>query len=163
MNKTITKVAIGAFVALTFIVYSTHQRSEGSQAISKLSSNSTPQPSATAVASATPAATSTATPKPTKKPGQFKDGSYTGKSYDAFYGFVQVRATVSGGKLSNVEFLDYPQDRSNSIEINQYAMPILKSQAIQIQSALVDGVSGATDTSQAFIESLSDALAQARA
>ncbi|USN96977.1 MAG: FMN-binding protein [Candidatus Nomurabacteria bacterium] len=166
MNRTIAKVAIGAFVAFTFVIYSTHQRSEGTQAISQLSANTTSQAIVNKASSTTtPSSSSTpvASSSVSKTTSKYKDGSFTGKSSDAFYGFIQVKATISGGKLTNVDFLDYPQDRSNSIYINQYAMPILKSQAIQVQSAQVDGVSGATDTSQAFIESLGDALAQARA
>jgi len=93
----------------------------------------------------------------------YKDGAYTGSAADALYGYIQVKATVKDGKLTDVEFLQYPNDRRNSVEINSQAMPMLKQQAIQIQSAKVDGVSGATDTSQAFIQSLGDALQQAKA
>jgi len=57
----------------------------------------------------------------------------------------------------------YPNDRRESVDINSQAMPYLKQEAIQAQTAQVDGVSGATDTSQAFIQSLGSALKQARA
>ena len=101
-------------------------------------------------------------PAPTPTPGgQYKDGKYIGTAADAFYGNVQVVATVSGGKLSNVQFLQYPNDRSHSIEINQYALPILRREAIQAQNANVDIVSGATDSSYAFQQSLQSALSQA--
>ena|SRR5579884_2888974 len=93
---------------------------------------------------------------------RYKDGTYTGPSTDAFYGFVQVQATISGGKITDVTFLDYPQDRSTSRDINSQAMPYLRQEAIQVQNANVDGVSGATDTSQAFIQSLQGALSQAQ-
>jgi uncharacterized protein with FMN-binding domain len=49
------------------------------------------------------------------------------------------------------------------VEINGYAIPQLTTEAIQAQSAQVDVVSGATDTSYAFMQSLSDALTQAQA
>lgn len=93
---------------------------------------------------------------------QYKNGEYTGKVANAFYGNIQVKAIVSGGKITDVQFLDYPHDRQNSIRINTYAMPILKSETIKAQSAEVDGVSGASATSAAFKESLSSALAQAK-
>lgn len=93
---------------------------------------------------------------------QYKNGEYTGNIADAYYGNVQVKATISGGKITDVQFLDYPNDRQNSIRINTYAMPILKSEAIQAQSAKVDVVSGATATSGAFQESLASTLAQAK-
>jgi hypothetical protein len=56
----------------------------------------------------------------------------------------------------------YPNDRNRSIEINQYADPLLTTEAIQAQSGQVDIISGATDTSEAFIQSLSAALTQAQ-
>ncbi len=94
--------------------------------------------------------------------GKYKDGQYTGPSTDAYYGNVQVKVTVSGGQVADVQFLDYPQDRGTSVYINSQAMPILKSEAIQMQTAPVDAVSGATYTSQAFNQSLASALSQAR-
>lgn len=91
----------------------------------------------------------------------YKDGSYTGSVADAFYGNIQVRAVIQGGKITDVKFLQYPNDQGNSVAINQQAMPYLKQEALQAQSANVDGVSGATDTSIAFKQSLSSALQQA--
>ena len=92
----------------------------------------------------------------------YKDGTYTGSSADAFYGTIQVQATIQNGKIADVQFLQYPNDRSESIQINQQAMPMLKQEAIQAQSANVDIVSGATDSSQAFMQSLASALSQAK-
>ncbi len=97
----------------------------------------------------------TPTPEPT---GQYKNGSYTGNSINFFYGTMQVRAIISGGKLTDVKFLKYPNDRPTSVEINTQAMPILKSEAIKSQTANVDIVSGATDSTIAFNESLGSAL-----
>lgn len=101
------------------------------------------------------------TPAPAPSSGQYKDGTYTGSVEDAYYGNVQVRVTVSGGQITNVQFLQYPNDRETSRLINAQAMPMLIQQAIQAQSANVDGVSGATDTSMAFQTSLGNALNQA--
>lgn len=99
---------------------------------------------------------------PTQAPsGRYKDGNYTGDVADAFYGNIQVQAVISGGKLTDVIFLQYPNDRQTSVEINTQAMPMLKSEALSAQSAAVDGVSGATDSSHAFIQSLGSALAKA--
>jgi uncharacterized protein with FMN-binding domain len=118
----------------------------------------------------TPVATPTPTPAPTPAPvvavkpvGQYTDGSYTGSSANAYYGTVQVKAVVSGGKLADVQFLQYPSDRSTSRYINSQAMPLLTQEAISAQNAQVNGVSGATFTSQAFIQSLTSALSQAKA
>jgi len=111
-----------------------------------------------------PKPTPAPTPMPVAKPkGEYNDGTYTGSVADAFYGNIQVKATVSGGKLTNVTFLQYPNDRSTSVMINQQAMPGLVQEALQAQSASVNGVSGAMQTSEAFRASLGAALAQAKA
>lgn len=116
----------------------------------------------------TPTSTSTTTPTPTpvtpppKPKGLYVDGSYTGSVADAYYGNVQVQAVVSGGKITDVQFLQYPNTHSTSVYINSQAMPFLKQEAIQSQSANVSIVSGATDTSMAFQQSLAAALAQAK-
>jgi uncharacterized protein with FMN-binding domain len=94
--------------------------------------------------------------------GSYKNGTYTGSAQDAFYGIVQVQIVVSGGRISNVTFLQYPNENSTSRFINNQAMPVLQQEAIQVQSANVNIVSGASQTSQAFITSLTDALAQAK-
>ena len=92
----------------------------------------------------------------------YKDGQYDGNAADAYYGLVQVRAIIQGGKLTDVQFLSYPSDRSYSVELNTYALPKLKSEAIQNRSAKVNMISGATNSSRAFISSLSSALSQAQ-
>ena len=101
------------------------------------------------------------TSAPVQQQGQYKNGTYTGDSSDAYYGNVQVQAVIKNGALSNIVVLDYPQDRSTSVAKNTRAMPILVSEAIQAQSANVNTVSGATYSSGAFKQSLSSALSQA--
>ncbi len=104
--------------------------------------------------------TNSATPPTTT--GVYKDGTFTGSPGDAFYGLIQVQVTVANGNLSDVQFLQYPNDRGNSVRINMHAMPILKSEAIQVQNANVNIVSGATASSIAFQQSLASALQQAQ-
>lgn len=92
----------------------------------------------------------------------YKDGSYSGITANAFYGPLQIKAIISEGKIADVVFLQYPNDRDDSVRINTYAMPLLKQEAITLQNAHVDIVSGATQTSQAFVQSLQSALNQAK-
>ena len=96
-----------------------------------------------------------------KTAGSYADGTYTGSVADAYYGKVQVQATVTRGKLADVQFLQYPSSQSTSRSIDGRAMPILASEAIAAQSSSVDIVSGATFISQAFQQSLHSALAKA--
>lgn len=93
----------------------------------------------------------------------YKDGTFVGSSANAYYGNIQVQATIKSGKIISVAFLQYPNEQGHSLEINQQADPVLSQEAIQSQNANVDIVSGATDTSQAFIQSLTSALTQAKA
>ncbi len=126
-----------------------------------------PVPVVTQTPPPAPAPAPTPTPIPAPPPpaprGMYTDGTYTGVVADAYYGNVQVQAIISGGKLADVQILQYPNDRSRSISINTRAMPILRSEAIVAQNANVDIVSGATDSSQAFQQSLDSALVQAKA
>jgi uncharacterized protein with FMN-binding domain len=123
---------------------------------------SPPNPKPTNAAPKPSGATAQPSAPPRQNNGQYKDGTYTGQNADAYYGIVRVRALVQNGKLVDVTFLNYPQDRRNSQYINSQAMPYLKQEALIAQSANVDIISGATDTSQAFIQSLASALQQAK-
>ena len=118
--------------------------------------------SATTAAASSSTATSSASTTAAAANALYKDGQYDGNVADAYYGLVQVRAIIQGGKLTDVVFLSYPNDRSESIKINTYATPILKAEAIKAQSAKVNIVTGATNTSRAFINSLTSALSQAQ-
>ena len=123
----------------------------------------TPAVGETKPAGATSAAPSSPSAKPTPTVvGLYNNGSYAGDSVDAYFGNVQVKAVVSGGKLTDVKVLTYPQDRGTSIRINNSALPKLIQEAIVSQSAQVDIVSGATQTSQGFAQSLASALAKAK-
>ncbi|HVS79452.1 MAG TPA: FMN-binding protein [Candidatus Paceibacterota bacterium] len=109
------------------------------------------------------APSSTPIPAPTEDSATgYKDGTYTGVVADAFYGPLQVSATITNGKIADIKFLKYPNDRPESIEVNTDSNPILEAEAIRSQSANVDVVSGATQSSEAFSQSLAAALAQAR-
>jgi uncharacterized protein with FMN-binding domain len=101
-------------------------------------------------------------PPAPRQNGMYQDGQYTGPITDAYYGNVQVKAIIQNGRLADVQFLDYPRDRRTSQWINQQATPWLTQEAVQAQSANVNIISGATLTSEAFIQSLGAALNQAR-
>jgi uncharacterized protein with FMN-binding domain len=118
---------------------------------------------ATSAGATTSGGTSTATASVSAAAttGLFKDGQYDGNAANAYYGLVQVRAIIQGGNLTDVQFLSYPNDRNTSIQINTYAIPKLTAEAVKAQSAQVNIVSGATNTSRAFMNSLSNALNQA--
>ena len=75
------------------------------------------------------------------------------------WGDVQVAVTLEGDDIVDVETIDLPGDR-RSVRINDRAEPILREQAIAIDNAEVDVISGATYTSRAYAMSLQSALDQ---
>ena len=154
----IKKFLLSATVIGIFVIYIIHNRISGDEGTSVITANPTSSPNGVASDNASNSPVPTAT---TLSLGKYKNGTYTGSVADAFYGNIQVQVTISGGKISNVSFLQYPNDRSTSRMINSQAMPILSQEAIQAQSAQVSGVSGASATSAAFIQSLGSALSQA--
>ncbi len=115
----------------------------------------------TTVISSTSAA-STTTPE-TTLPAQssgYLDGAYLGTAEYTEWGDVQVQVTVSDGAIVDVEAVRYPTGRRSS-EINNQAIPMLEAEAIAVQSADLDIVSGATYTSRTYADSLQAALDQA--
>jgi uncharacterized protein with FMN-binding domain len=87
-------------------------------------------------------------------------GSATGSAVFNGYGNVQVKVSVSGGKITDVVAVQLPNRDPQSQSISNYAAPQLIQQAVAAQSAHINGVSGATYTSQAFAQSLQSALTQ---
>lgn len=149
------KLALSTFVAVSFVLYSFGLRNSDSPLLVA------PRPGSSGKGGSSEGTGAKAVSHTAPAPAVYKDGSYTGPVTDAFYGNIQVRAVIKGGKIIDVKFLQYPNDTPNSVAINQQAMPYLRQEAIRAQKAAVDGVSGATDTSQAFVQSLSSALRQA--
>ncbi|MCD9879342.1 FMN-binding protein [Streptomyces guryensis] len=86
----------------------------------------------------------------------------TGDTIQTRWGPVQVRITLKSGKLTEVTAVTYPTDNPRDQEINSYALPRLRSEALQAQSANIDTVSGATYTSDGYRQSLQSALDSAR-
>ncbi|MGD0447833.1 MAG: FMN-binding protein [Candidatus Dormibacteria bacterium] len=130
------------------------------------SSTSTPSPTVTPSgappsggASPAPTATATATPAASG----LKSGSFTGQTYTNPYGNVQVQVVISGGKITGVKTLQYPNGHQQSVFINSQALPLLEQEVLKAQSAQINVVGGATFTSQGYAESVQSALDAARA
>jgi len=100
----------------------------------------------------------TAAPPPPPPPVSH---TYTGQAVRTRYGTVQVQVTMTGSTITNVSFLQLSATDSRSQQINANAGPILLEQTLAAQSAQIDGVSGATYTTQGYEQSLQSALDQA--
>jgi uncharacterized protein with FMN-binding domain len=134
----------------------------------RTSTNSAATPQAVAVAPlATGSDSGGATPSPSASSSASSSGSaggstaaktYTGSVAQTRWGPVQVAITVSGGKITNVGVPIYPSENGRDQEINAQALPILTQETLQAQSANIDAVSGATVTSNGYLESLQSAL-----
>jgi uncharacterized protein with FMN-binding domain len=88
-------------------------------------------------------------------------GQLTGQAVQTPFGTVQVQVTLQNGKITDVQTLQMPSGRGHTAEVTAYAAPQLRSEALQAQSAQIDTISGATYTSDGYIQSLQSALDQA--
>ncbi|MHB1172340.1 MAG: FMN-binding protein [Lacisediminihabitans sp.] len=89
------------------------------------------------------------------------DGSFTGAPQQTPYGTVQVSVTITGGRISDVKALQLTDAGAYSVQVSDYAVPILRSEVRSAQSAQVNSVSGATYTSDGYLSSLQAALDKA--
>jgi uncharacterized protein with FMN-binding domain len=84
----------------------------------------------------------------------------TGTEESFRYGDIAVTVTVSGTTITHVGIATIDETDGRSQAIDSYAVPQLEQQVLSAGSADITGVSGATFTSQAFVDSLASALDQ---
>jgi uncharacterized protein with FMN-binding domain len=171
---------LGAVLAITPPTFTSTTSSPMTLPGSGAASASTPAAtqSATPTKSATPAATKKATPSksaatnnsqsqtpaatqtPTVAPAtKAASGTFTGDVVNVRYGNVQVKITVENGKITDAQAVQAPSGRND--RWTQMAVPILRQQTLQAQSANINGASGASFTSYGWYTSLVSALAKA--
>ncbi len=118
-------------------------------------------PTTAATPAAKPAATKKAKPAATKAATVGASGTFMGDSVNTQFGPVQVQVTVSNGKITNVSVPVYPRSSGRDQQINSQAIPWLIEETMKAQSSNIQGVGGASYTSQGFYDSLVTALAKA--
>jgi uncharacterized protein with FMN-binding domain len=157
----ICATAVGLVLLLSF---KTHTQSVG------LSSAGTPSGqdpqtdagSAASPAASTPASGSTGTSRASSSGSASGTATtVTGAAWPTIYGPVQVKITVSGGKITAATAVEYPLNTPRDQQINAYAIPQLNAETVAAGSAHIDTVSGATYTSQGYVGSLQSALDKA--
>jgi len=120
----------------------------------------TTQKSVTATATPAPSkAAATSAPAPNKAAATGVSGQFTGDAIDVGYGIVQVKITVSNGKITEADVVQAPSGRNQ--RWTDFAVPNLRSQTLSAQSAAINGVSGASYTSYGWYKSLITALQKA--
>jgi uncharacterized protein with FMN-binding domain len=102
--------------------------------------------------------TTTATPPSASAPSTSAGSSGTtvtvpGSAQGSEFGTVQVQVTFSGSRITDVQLLQQP-DSGRGID----ALPQLRQEALRAQSSHIDTVSGATQTSESYIQSLQAAI-----
>ncbi len=124
----------------------------------------TPATSSTPAPTTTKKSTTKATPAPVKTTAPAKagaTGTFVGDTSQTQFGPVQVQITVSNGKITNAKALQYPSRDYRSQSISSQAIPYLVQETIAASSANIQGVGGASYTSQGWYDSLVSALAKA--
>jgi uncharacterized protein with FMN-binding domain len=82
----------------------------------------------------------------------------TGTTANGPYGPTQVQLVLTGKTITKVNILQHTDDGTMSQQIDSFALPKLTSETLTAQSAKIDAVSGATYTSQGYIQSLQSAV-----
>ena len=141
MRKALAALAVTAVAVVALVRYDTHPPRT-------LNPRSALRPEA---ADARPAAT--------PAPGTT---AATGPLIMTPFSAIQVRATLTRGRLTGVETVLLTGDGPHTEALNARAEPLLRAEALRKASADVDVVSGATYTSESWRESLRKAIAAAR-
>lgn len=155
-NRPLRRIVLASAATVSGMVMLLSLKPHAGQEIAAGSSSSVPQSSS----SAAPAPSSSSSGSSDSSSGSSTSGSktYTGDTVQTRWGPVQVRITVKSGKITDVTALSYPSDNPRDQEINSYAIPQLRTEALAAQSANIDTVSGATYTSDGYKQSLQSAL-----
>jgi uncharacterized protein with FMN-binding domain len=115
----------------------------------------------------TPHTTARATPAPAKRRHRTDaaraTATATGDAIQFQYGILQLKATLTAGRLSGVTVVRLEPEPGRSQSIDAQAIPLLRAETLRAHSANVDVISGATYTSEAYARSLQSAIDRAQA
>jgi uncharacterized protein with FMN-binding domain len=117
----------------------------------------TPQPSPTPAPSGGASSAPPAAPSTSRATPSGRTGTFLGRPEDVGYGIVQVRVTLTSGRITDVRAVQLPSGGRSS-EITAYAAPQLRSEVLAAQAASIDTVSGASFTSEGYAKSVQSAL-----
>jgi uncharacterized protein with FMN-binding domain len=159
---TMRRITLWLFSTVAALVLLFSYRTSTNSAATATVAPAPADPGTTALADpGTTAPTGGATPAPSaSSAGSATSGTktYTGSVAQTRWGPVQVTVTVANGKITDVAVPVYPIGNGRDQEINAYALPILRQETLAAQNADINTVSGATVTSNGYLESLQAAL-----
>ncbi len=151
--RKITLWLMSTVAALVLLFSYRTSTDSGSPVAATLPAAATPSPTSSSAAAPSPSASSSAT-----SGSSSATKTYTGSTASTRWGDVQVSITVTNGKITNVQVPVYPNNNGRDQEINAYALPVLTQETLTAQNANIDTVSGATVTSDGYLQSLQSAL-----
>ena len=140
-------IALMGTVSGMVLLFSYHTSTNSGTTVAGTGTGAAPYPDANGDSGAA------AAPSPT--------GTFDGAAVMTRWGTVQVEITVASGQITRSRAVQYPQGNSRDQEINAYALPQLNQEVTQRQSAKIDAISGATVTSDGYIQSLQSAIDKA--
>lgn len=155
----ITATIVGLVALLSFKAQGHPLTSAGG-----LPSAALPAPSVSSTSTGPTAKASTTTSAPPKAGASASASAsrtVSGTAINTRYGVVQIQVNLTGARIDNVSFLQLTAFDRRSEDINSQAAPILLQETLSAQSAQIDSVSGASYTSDGYIQSLQSALDKA--
>lgn len=155
---------LASTVTIVVLLFGYHTSTNKTSAAAATSSASSPTTTSSSKSSSTsPSSSPNGSSSTSSSSGSSstKTTTYTGSVAQTRWGPVQVQITVQGDKIIKVTVLQQPNGNHKDAEINSYALPILVQDTLSAQSAQIDMVSGATVTSDGYLQSLQSALDQA--
>jgi len=82
----------------------------------------------------------------------------TGQSEQYGYGVLAVTVTVTGTRITDVTLAQLQTAEQYSQQLAAQVIPTLRSEVLAAQTSRINGVSGATYTSEAYAMSIQSAL-----
>lgn len=166
---------LAATVTIVVLLFGYHTSTNSAATPAQSSTSSSPAGSGSGSGSAgssgsggSSGSSGSSAPSPSSSPSASSDSSsssgtttYTGSIAQTRWGPVQVKITVGSGKVTAVDVVEYPTENPRDVEINDQALPLLVQETLDAQSADIDMVSGATVTSEGYLQSLQAALDEA--
>lgn len=160
--KRVLASLFGTVAGLVMLLsFKTHSQSTGTVAAAVTTTGDTGGGGRSTSGTSTSNSTSSSSASSSSRTGTTSTKTYTGDAVDTQWGPVQVRITVSNGKVTSATAVEYPTGTARDQQINSYAIPQLNKEAASASSAHIDTVSGATVTSDGYVSSLQSALDQA--
>lgn len=103
-----------------------------------------------------PQGAGSAQPAPTTAAPAARRATGTAEQYG--YGVLSVRVSVDGSHITNVTLAGLQTADTYSTQLADQVVPILRREVLSAQSARINGISGATYTSEAYAASVQSAL-----